>query len=268
MFREGASLLDADGLCRQALRSGKPVLVNDVSAVRGYIQGFAEVRSELCIPLLSFGQAMGVLSLESAKLDAFDIADVPALESVADICANAIQNAHYFERVRHMAYVDGLTGVFNRRYFETRILEEIERAKRYQGSMSLVLIDIDSFKRLNDEFGHLMGDDVLRQISAIFSQNLRKADVGCRFGGEEFAIIVPEVTGGDAFYVAEKLRKVIQATVFPGVPRPVTISAGVASCPVNGSTRDELVKAADEALYSAKQTGRNKVVAAGAGAPS
>jgi diguanylate cyclase (GGDEF)-like protein len=268
MFREGASLLDADGLCRQALRSGKPVLVNDVSAVRGYIQGFAEVRSELCIPLLSFGQAMGVLSLESAKLDAFDIADVPALESVADICANAIQNAHYFERVRHMAYVDGLTGVFNRRYFETRILEEIERAKRYQGSMSLVLIDIDSFKRLNDEFGHLMGDDVLRQISAIFSQNLRKADVGCRFGGEEFAIIVPEVTGGDAFYVAEKLRKVIQATVFPGVPRPVTISAGVASCPVNGSTRDELVKAADEALYSAKQTGRNKVVAANAGASS
>jgi len=262
IFKEGTTLLDADGLCRQALRNSHPVMANDVSSAKGYIQGFAEARSELCIPLLSFGQVVGVLCLESEKLNAFDEGDVPALESVADICANAIQNANYFERVRHMAYVDGLTGVFNRRYFEIRVQEEIERAKRYTGAMSLVMIDIDHFKRLNDEFGHLMGDDVLRQISTFFSQNLRKVDVACRYGGEEFAIIVPETTGEDAYYVAEKLRKVIQSSVFPGVPRPVTISAGVASYPANGSTRDELIKAADEALYSAKQSGRNSVVAA------
>jgi len=261
MFTEGTALLDADGLCRQALRSSKPILANDVSAVKGFIQGFAEVRSELCIPLLSFGQVMGVLSLESAQLNAFDTGDIPALESVADICANAIQNAHYFERVRHMAYVDGLTGVFNRRYFEIRVQEEIERAKRYEGAMSLIMIDIDHFKRLNDEFGHLMGDDVLRQISTIFTQNLRKIDVGCRYGGEEFAIIIPETTGEDAYYVAEKLRKAVKKMAFPGVPRPVTISLGVASYPANGSNRDELVKAADEALYTAKQSGRNTVVA-------
>ncbi len=260
-FSEGTSLLEADGLCRQALRTSKPVLANDVAAVKGYIQGFAETRSELCIPLLSFGQVVGVLCLESANQNAFDQADIPALESVADICANAIQNAHYFERVRHMAYVDGLTGVFNRRYFEIRVQEEIERAKRYEGAVSLIMIDIDHFKRLNDEFGHLMGDDVLRQISTIFQQNLRKVDVACRYGGEEFAIIVPETTGEDAYYVAEKLRKVVQGTAFPGLPRPVLISAGVASYPANGSNRDELVKAADEALYGAKQSGRNTVVA-------
>ncbi len=261
MFREGAELIDANGLCRQALRGGKPVLTNDVSGARGYIQGFAETQSELCIPLISFGQVVGVLSLESAKLNAFDPGDVAPLESVADICANAIQNAHYFERVRHMAYVDGLTGVFNRRYFEIRILEEIERAHRYSGAVSLIMIDIDHFKQLNDEFGHLMGDDVLRQISTVFQQNLRKIDVACRYGGEEFAIIVPETTGEDAYYVAEKLRKAIQTAVFPGVPRPVTITAGVASYPANGKNRDELVKAADEALYSGKQSGRNSVVA-------
>src|SRR5581483_7266153 len=108
----------------------------------------------------------------------------------------------------------------------------------------------------NDEFGHLMGDDVLRQISNIFTQSLRKVDVACRYGGEEFAIIVPETTGEDAYYVADKLRKAIQTAVFPGLPRPVTISAGVASYPANGEVRDDLIKAADEALYQAKQSGR------------
>jgi diguanylate cyclase (GGDEF)-like protein len=261
MFKLGSALLDANGTCRQALRNGKPILVNDVTGVSGYIQGFAETRAELCIPLMSFGLVIGVLCLESSKVDAFDPGDGAPLESVADICANAIQNAHYFERVRHMAYVDGLTGAFNRRYFEIRILEEIERAHRYSGAMSLIMIDIDHFKKLNDEFGHLMGDDVLRQISSVFIQNLRKVDVACRYGGEEFAIIVPETTGEDAYYVADKLRKTIQATVFPGVPRAVTITAGVASYPSNGQTRDALVKAADEALYTAKQSGRNTVVA-------
>ena len=102
------------------------------------------------------------------------------LESVADISANAIQNAHYFEKVRQMAYVDGLTGMFNRRFFEIRIMEELERAQRYHGSMSVIMLDIDKFKKLNDEFGHLLGGEVLRQVSAIFSAQLRKADVACR----------------------------------------------------------------------------------------
>jgi diguanylate cyclase (GGDEF)-like protein len=161
-----------------------------------------------------------------------------------------------------MAYVDGLTGIFNRRYFETRIAEEIERASRYQHAMSVIMFDIDHFKRLNDEFGHLLGDDVLRHVSNLFGQNIRKADVACRYGGEEFAIIVPETTGDDAFSVADKLRRVIAQTAFPGVPRPVTVTAGVASYPANGTSRDELVKAADEALYAGKQAGRNTVVTA------
>lgn len=259
---EGSSFAMNTGLCGRAVTSEKPVLENDVQNTKDYVPSFKETRSELCIPLQSFGETMGVLCLESASRNAFDPADLPALESVADICANAIQNARYVQRVRHMAYVDGLTGIFNRRYFETRIEEEIERAKRYQGAMSVVMFDIDHFKRLNDEFGHLLGDDVLRQVSNLFTQNLRKADIACRFGGEEFAIIVPETTGEDAFAVADKLRRVIGQTPFPGVPRPVTVTAGVASFPVNGTTRDELVKAADEALYGGKQAGRNTVVAA------
>lgn len=260
-FTEGQKIPLHEGVCARAIESGKPVLENNVVEVQGYIPGFAETRSEVCIPLVSFGETMGVLSLESAKVNAFDASDLPSLESVADICANAIQNTRYFEKIRHMAYVDGLTGLFNRRYFEKMIQQEIERAQRYQGgAISVIMFDIDQFKRLNDEFGHLLGDDVLRQVSTLFSQNLRKIDIACRFGGEEFAVIVPETTGDHAFSVADKLRKVIAQTAFLGVARPITVTAGVASYPVNGTTRDELVRAADAALYAGKQAGRNTVV--------
>src|ERR1700676_3040577 len=220
---------------------------------------FAESASRLRIPLVSFGQALGVLALDSSQPDAFRDGDLESLESVADICATAIQNAHYVERVKQLAYLDGLTGIFNRRFFELRIMEEIERARRFNSGMAVIMVDIDQFKRLNDEFGHLLGDEVLRQVSSIFSQQLRKIDVVCRYGGEEFAILLSQTSQQHALGVAEKLRRMVDNWQFPGVPRSVTISAGVATCPDHGSTREELVKAADAGLYAAKQAGRNCV---------
>ncbi len=220
---------------------------------------FAETASRMCIPLVSFGQTLGVLALDSAKIDAFRDGDQQSLESVADICATAIQNAHYVDRVKQLAYLDGLTGIFNRRFFEMRILEEIERAHRYGAGMAVIMADIDQFKKLNDEFGHVLGDEVLRQTSSLFNQQLRKVDVVCRYGGEEFGILLTQVNGQQALAVAEKLRKLVEGWQFPGVPRTVTISAGAAALPEHGTTRDELVKAADAALYAAKQMGRNAV---------
>jgi diguanylate cyclase (GGDEF)-like protein len=220
---------------------------------------FVESASRLCIPLISFGQTLGVLALDSTQPDAFSDSDQQSLESVADICATAIQNAHYVERVKQLAYLDGLTGIFNRRFFEMRIIEEIERAKRYGTGMAVIMADIDEFKRLNDEFGHVLGDEVLRQVSSVFHQQLRKVDVVCRYGGEEFGVLLTQVSTEQALNVAEKLRKVVANWQFPGVPRTVTISAGAAAFPEHGSTRDALVKAADSALYAAKQAGRNKV---------
>jgi diguanylate cyclase (GGDEF)-like protein len=164
--------------------------------------------------------------------------------------------------VKELAYVDGLTGIHNRRFFEMRIGEELERASRFQGSLAMVMADIDHFKRLNDEFGHLLGDEILRAVSGILKQQLRKMDMVCRYGGDEFVIVVPETTGSNAARVAEKLRRQIETHHFPGVPRPVTISCGVADYPAHGATRDEVVAAADSALYSAKQAGRNRVVSA------
>jgi diguanylate cyclase (GGDEF)-like protein len=261
-FAEGGQLPAGAGLCARALESGKPVLENDVLSVPGYIAGFEETRAEMCVPLISLGETLGVLALESAQTSSFQQADVQPLESVADICAAAIQNARHLERVRQLVYIDGLTGIFNRRYFEMRIMEEIERARRYQSGLSVIMIDIDHFKKLNDEFGHLLGDEVLRQVSNIFAQNLRKPDVACRYGGEEFVILATQTSGEHAQAAAEKLRRVVEGWNFPGVPRPVTISAGIASLPEHGVTRDELVKAADQALYAAKQGGRNRVIIA------
>jgi diguanylate cyclase (GGDEF)-like protein len=220
---------------------------------------FIESASRMCIPMISFGQTLGVLALDSVELDAFTEGDQQSLESVADICATAIQNAHYVERVKQLAYLDGLTGIFNRRFFELRIMEEIERAKRFGTGMAVIMADIDEFKRLNDEFGHVLGDEVLRQVSSVFHQQLRKLDVVCRYGGEEFGILLTQVNPEQTMNVADKLRKTVAGWQFPGVPRTVTISAGASVFPDHGSTRDALVRAADTALYAAKQGGRNQV---------
>ena len=241
------------------------ILANGKTAVESDLSGssapkfFAESASRMRIPLVSFGQTLGILALDSSLPDAFRDGDMQSLESVADICATAIQNAHYVERVKQLAYLDGLTGIFNRRFFELRILEEIERARRYGTGMAVIMADIDQFKRLNDEFGHVLGDEVLRQASSLFNQQLRKIDVVCRYGGEEFGILLTQADAPQAISVAEKLRRSVETWQFPGVPRTVTISAGTAAFPEHGTTRDELVKAADAALYAAKQTGRNRV---------
>jgi diguanylate cyclase (GGDEF)-like protein len=241
------------------LAGNRTVTETDLYGAPTSTKFFAESASRRCIPLVSFGQTLGILALDSALPDAFRDEDLQSLESVADICATAIQNAHYVERVKQLAYLDGLTGIFNRRFFELRFIEEIERARRYNTAMAVIMADIDQFKRLNDEFGHVLGDEVLRQVSSLFHQQLRKIDVVCRYGGEEFGILLTQTDARHALNVAEKLRKLVASWQFPGVPRTVTISAGAAAFPDHGTTRDGLVKAADAALSAAKQAGRNRV---------
>jgi diguanylate cyclase (GGDEF)-like protein len=258
----GAMLSPGVGLAGRALASGRSIIENDVNEVEGYVAGFVETQSEICVPLIFLGEKLGVLALDAARKDAFDAEDRRPLESVADICAAAIQNANNFNRMKQLAYVDGLTGIHNRRFFEMRIMEELERAARFQGRLSVVMVDIDNFKKLNDEFGHLLGDEILRSVASILKQQLRRMDLVCRYGGDEFAILVPETTGENAFRVAEKLRRHVETHPFPGVPRPVTISCGVADYPTHGFTRDEVVAAADSALYTAKQAGRNRAASA------
>jgi diguanylate cyclase (GGDEF)-like protein len=243
----------------QVVASNGTIMEKDLSDMPESARLFKESRSRLSIPLISFGQTLGVLTLHSPEIDAFRETELQSLESVADICASSIQNAHYVERVKQLAYLDGLTGIFNRRFFERRILEEIERARRYEAELAVLMVDIDQFKRLNDEFGHLLGDEVLRQVSSLLQQQVRKIDVVCRYGGEEFAILLTHTGAQQALAIADKLRRIVETWQFPGVPRAITISAGVAIFPEHGKTRDELVYLADNALYVAKQSGRNRI---------
>jgi diguanylate cyclase (GGDEF)-like protein len=250
--------LDAEPWSK-VMESGGTHIENDLGALPSTLKLFSEATSRMSIPLISFGQTLGVLTLHSSERNGFRDSELQPLESVADICASSIQNAHYVERIRKLSYLDGLTGIFNRRFFELRILQEIDRARRSASGMAVVIADIDQFKKLNDEFGHLLGDEVLRQVSSLFHQQVRKIDVVCRYGGEEFAILLTNTNAQHAMAVAEKLRKLVESWQFPGVPRRVTISAGVAAFPEHGTSRDELVHAADTGLYSAKQAGRNRV---------
>jgi diguanylate cyclase (GGDEF)-like protein len=243
----------------RVLATSGTVIEKDLGSTSDASRMFKESASRMSIPLISFGQTLGVLTLHSSRPNAFRESELQSLESVADICANSIQNAHYVERVKQLAYIDGLTGIFNRRFFELRIVEEIERARRYQTGMAVIMADIDQFKKLNDEFGHLLGDEVLRQVSSLFHQQLRKIDVVCRYGGEEFAILLTQTNIEQAAVIAEKLRRSVEGYQFPGVPRRVTISAGVAAFSTHGKTRDEMIRAADNGLYAAKQSGRNRV---------
>jgi len=222
---EGGRLSAAEGSWGRCLEGTKTVIDNDAAASPS-AGLYVETGCEMCIPLVSFGQVLGVLVLDSNRKNAFNENEAQPLESVADICATAIQNAYYVNRVKQLAYLDGLTGIFNRRFFELRIGEEIERARRFESGLGVLMIDIDHFKRLNDEFGHLLGDEVLRQVSSIFHQQVRKIDVVCRYGGEEFAILLSQTSPQHSLAIAEKLRRIVETWQFPGVARPVTISAG------------------------------------------
>ncbi len=245
------------------LGAGETKIENELGCGAEYKSLCTDTKSRMFIPLVSFGQTFGVLALESAKCGSFNLSDRQPLESVADICATAIQNAHYVERVKQLAYRDGLTGIFNRRFFELRMTEELERARRFGAVMAVIMIDIDNFKQLNDDFGHPLGDEVLRQVSSLLHGQLRAFDVVCRYGGEEFAILLSETNPEHALGVAEKLRRLVETWPFPGVPRSVTISAGAATFPENGTNYEQLLKAADSGLYAAKVAGRNRALLAG-----
>jgi diguanylate cyclase (GGDEF)-like protein len=171
--------------------------------------------------------------------------------------------AAYHDEIYRLTTVDGLTQISNRRYFEEALEREISRCNRYGREMSLVLIDIDHFKQINDSFGHLAGDAVLKALASTIKARIRKEDVFARYGGEEFALLLPEVSLEGGAAMAEKARKLVEAQKFEFDNQriPVTVSAGVAA--LSGTQREpaDVVRAADAKLYESKSTGRNKVSA-------
>jgi diguanylate cyclase (GGDEF)-like protein len=216
------------------------------------------VRSIIYLPLSVTDRDIGSLILGSRRANAYTPRQIRLLEKVASQIAAPIENAQLYDRAEQRARVDELTGLFNRRHFEERLKEEIARHSRYGEAFSVMILDLDNFKTYNDIYGHPSGDTLLGQIGRIIKTSIRDADQAFRYGGDEFAVILPHTAMEDARIVAERVREQM-ARKMQEKSIAVTCSIGVAGYPSDGAIPGELVTVADTALYYAKRTGANRV---------
>jgi diguanylate cyclase (GGDEF)-like protein len=216
------------------------------------------IRGGLFIPLVSReGSTLGSLAL-FWRTPGYEPTPqrVGAVEQIAVTCIPAIENARRYREARQMAETDALTGFFNQRYFHETLRREALRAQRYDRRLALLILDLDDFKTVNDRIGHLAGDAVLAQVAERLRNEIRSVDVGCRIGGDEFAVIMPESTTEDATQLFQRMQDAVATMTTPGGGR-VRISAGIAELH-HGETAAGLFERADSALYRAKELGKDR----------
>ncbi|MGM0598464.1 MAG: diguanylate cyclase [Candidatus Rifleibacteriota bacterium] len=249
------------GIAGEVFNSGEPRLIHNVRKEKGFANkdsAAGNIRSLICVPLIIKESAIGVMNIVNSKDGRFAGEDLQTALTMANQAAVVIEKARLF----NLATIDGLTGLIVHRHFQAKMEEEFRRAKRYEKDLSYLMTDIDHFKKFNDTWGHQIGDMVLREVAKIVSSCVRDTDVAARYGGEEFAVILPETDLEGAILFAERLREKVEVAGFEGPEHElkVTISIGVSSLPVHkADTALEMIKLADDALYVAKENGRNRV---------
>jgi diguanylate cyclase (GGDEF)-like protein len=220
--------------------------------------------STLCLPLNAQGESLGLLYLSGATL----ARDHGLAETAAEQLSMALANLRLKETLHNQSIRDALTGLYNRRFLEDSLSRELARAGRQQRPLAVLMFDVDHFKRFNDSHGHPGGDALLSAVGKLLRQECRAADIPCRYGGEEFTVIMPETDAAAAQVQAERIRHAVAALAVRHEGRPlsaVTASLGIAVFPQHASLQDALLDAADEALYRAKAGGRNQVQLAAGG---
>ncbi len=227
------------------------------------VQGGA-VNQRCVVPILFRDGLKGIVFLERGLDEPPFSADrINLISTLADQLGMALENANMYRTTLHLSITDSLTGLFNARYLYERLDKEISRAKRYGHPLSLFMLDIDYFKRFNDTYGHLSGDEALRQVALVLKESSRGTDTVARYGGEEFCVILPETDAGSAEIIAERVRRAVEAHPVPtGAGEEsvtLTVSIGIAQMPPALSSAEDLVRVADKALYQAKFAGRNTV---------
>jgi diguanylate cyclase (GGDEF)-like protein len=249
-----------EGILGRAFQAGRP-FIGDADEQPHSPRLRYRTKSFMVIPILAGGQRLAVIALtDRADGGAFEQRDFEVARMFAGVTAPALTRervSRTFDELSRTATIDPVTGLFNRRYFESRILGEVERARRQHQDLALLMIDIDDFKRVNDTKGHLEGDRTLREVAELLRQNVRIFDVCARYGGEEFAIVMPSATTSVATQVAERIRGQIERHFSHETP-PVTVSIGIGMLEREGGTRD-LIEIADRALLVAKETGKNAI---------
>jgi diguanylate cyclase (GGDEF)-like protein len=254
------------GLTEQILKSGEIFIVGDTENSPFFHNPLAVkegIRSLISVPLIFQNDIVGILYLDDFKPREFDRGKLELLSILSSFAALAIHNARLHNKTKLMAITDFLTGLYNHRYFQQILTQELGRSSRYEKILSLIILDIDDFKSFNDRFGHAVGDKILMTIGEIINRSLRKVDYAFRYGGEEFVILLPETPLENAILTVERLRERIANEASASVPEAsgsrVTVSAGVACYPENGSSREDLFSLMDSYLYKAKSMGKNRV---------
>jgi diguanylate cyclase (GGDEF)-like protein len=249
------------------IQSRQPLVIPDTHQEPRWVE-FSEtgwIRSYLAVPICLLDQVLGLLRLDGDAPGRFSAEDAARLQPLTNAAAIALENARLFGEVQRLAITDGLTGTYNRRHFFELAKRELSRGRRYGHPVSAIMLDIDHFKQVNDTYGHTTGDQVLRVVAERCSENTRDIDILGRYGGEEFAIVLPATDLSGAFSTAERLRLCVADVPVPTEQGDltITISLGVAS---NAQAQDpgeedvvSLLNRADAAMYAAKQAGRNRV---------
>lgn len=222
--------------------------------------------SVVCVPVQIQGQLLGVMQLVNGEDDeVFTHNDLTLLSAIADYIAIGISNARNFSRVRELVITDDLTGLYNARYFDDLLDVEIARAQRFDSTLSLVFIDLDFFKLVNDNHGHLVGSRMLAEIGQLLKSRIRTVDYGARYGGDEFVLILPQTSKKGAYDLVCSLRELVRSHVLlteDGSEIRVTASFGIAAYPIDADNKIDLIRLADNMMYKVKQTTRDGVLMA------
>ncbi len=261
----GRAIVSGEGVTGGSTERNEAILIEDVTNSPEYLAFWGEVRREgsfLSVPIQAAGQTIGALALTRPPEDPLTPTESRYVSAIADQVALAIHNAQLFAKLEELSTTDELTRLPNRRYFNERLGRELSQARRWGHTLSVLVIDIDHFKKLNDREGHAAGDEALVAVAQVLRAALREVDVVARWGGEEFVVILDRANEEDAILVADKLRKAVEDLVVPGTEgQPgghLTVSIGAAEL-APGEDAGALVQRADRAVYVAKKAGRNRV---------
>ncbi len=255
------------GLTEYILNRNTPIIINDISTFNEVDSSELErlgIKSLIAVPLIVERRCIGILYVDDFKPRKFTAHEVSVLSLLATQAAIAIERMQRFEHNRLLAITDGLTGLYNHRYYVKSLKKELGRSKRNEHQLSIIIVDIDHFKHFNDTNGHLQGNEALKAVAAILKLALRKIDILSRYGGEEFAIILPATDKKQALQAANRICSMVREENIPGMEnqpsKRLTLSAGVASFPEDAKNGESLTDQADRALYLAKKLGRDRAI--------
>ncbi len=263
-----------EGIAGWVAENGEPILVSDIKTdsrrmVRGDASAHPEARSIVCVPVKGREKILGVIELvNTTSKERFHDQDIPMLKNLADYAAIALENARYVKRIHELTITDDCTALYNARHLNFVLDAEIYRSTRYGYEFSVIFIDLDHFKQVNDTHGHLMGSKLLWFIGDLIKGHLRLIDYAFRYGGDEFVVLLPQTSKHNALMVVRRLRELLNSRIFfvkEGLNVKVTASFGIAGFPDDARTRRELLHLADEAMYLVKNSTRDNIALAGNG---